>query len=193
MKNENESARWVIDDGLLGQQDHIDRLTEDLDNPERHWCAVGTGDGEGYAETVAYCHPDNAPLIAAAPAMFAALQALLPRATAAKRFSRADMLMIEAVIRQAETGEPPPEWPECYLYVEESRSGQTWVVPIEGNMTLDLERRVKAWIKSEFGGELRLDGGIMSRLQGDYYAAIYIDHRPPTSAVCWQSGGFYLK
>lgn len=76
MKNENIPARWVIEDGLLGQQDHIDRLTEDLDNPERHWCAVGIEDEEGYAESVAYCHPFNAPLIAAAPDLLESLAEL---------------------------------------------------------------------------------------------------------------------
>lgn len=89
--------------------------------------------------------------------------------------------------------EPKPEWPECYLHVEDCRSGQTWVVPIKGNMLLALEPRVKAWIKQEFGGECELSGYIQPRLQGDYYAAIYTDHRPPTSAVCWQSGGFYVQ
>lgn len=84
-------------------------------------------------------------------------------------------------------------YPDCYLHVEECRSGQTYVVPITGRMVLDLETRLKAWIKSEFCGELALDGGITPRLQGDYYAQIMTDGRPPDSVICWQSGGFYLK
>lgn len=84
-------------------------------------------------------------------------------------------------------------YPDCYLLVEECRSGQRWIVPIRGRTTLDLEKRVKAWIKSEFAGELRLDGRIMPKLQGDYYAQIKTDNRPPDSVVCWTSGGFYLK
>lgn len=84
-------------------------------------------------------------------------------------------------------------YPDCYLHVEECRSGETYVVPITGRMVLDLKKRLKAWIKAEFCGELALDGDIMPRLQGDYYAQIMMDGRSPDSGICWQSGGFYLK
>lgn len=40
------------------------------------WLASGIADEEGFAESVAYCHPANAPLIAAAPALLFALQAI---------------------------------------------------------------------------------------------------------------------
>lgn len=83
-------------------------------------------------------------------------------------------------------------YPDCYLHIEECRSGQTWIVPIRGNAKLDLVRLIKRWAKQEFAGELILDGQIMPRLQGDYYAVIYTDGRPP-GGVCWTSGGFYLK
>ena len=82
-------------------------------------------------------------------------------------------------------------WPECYLHVEECRSGETWVVPITGGMSLNLRTRIRKWCEAEFGGEYRLDGEL--QINGDYYAAIYTGHRPPTSSVCWTSGGFYLK
>jgi hypothetical protein len=85
------------------------------------------------------------------------------------------------------------EYPDCYLHVEECRSGETWISPIKGNMVLDLKTRLKAWIKSEFCGELALDGDIMPRLQGDYYAQIITDGRSPDSGICWESGGFYMK
>ncbi len=41
--------------------------------------------------------------------------------------------------------------------------------------------------------EFRLDGDLMPKLNGDYYARIMTDGRPPESVVCWSSGGFYLK
>lgn len=85
------------------------------------------------------------------------------------------------------------KWPAQYLHVQECRSGQTWVVPFRSNALLDLETRLRAWVKAEFGGELKLDGKIMPKLSGDYYAKILTDHRPPDSVVVWQSGGFYLK
>lgn len=84
-------------------------------------------------------------------------------------------------------------YPDCYLHVEECRSGQTYVEPIADNDVLDLETRLEAWVESEFCGELALDGDIMPRLQGDYYAQIMTDGRSPDSGICWQSGGFYLK
>jgi hypothetical protein len=39
------------------------------------WVAVGLTDKDGFAASVAYCHPGNAPLIAAAPDLLAALEA----------------------------------------------------------------------------------------------------------------------
>lgn len=89
-------------------------------------------------------------------------------------------------------GEYGPQYPDCYLHVEECRTGQTWIVPIKGNMILDLKTRIKAWIKQEFGKEAVLDGDIMPRLQGDYYAKTKMDGNPPDSVSCWESGGFYL-
>lgn len=84
-------------------------------------------------------------------------------------------------------------FPDCYLHVEECRSGETWIEPIGGAQKLDLKLRVKNWIKKQFGGGLVLDGHLMPKLQGDYYAKIMTDGRPPDSIVCWTSGGFYLK
>ena len=84
-------------------------------------------------------------------------------------------------------------YPDCYLHVEECRSGQTWIVPIRPKQTLDLKLRVKEWIKSEYGRDFSLDGELMPRLQGDYYARIMTDGRSPDSVVCWTSGGFFLK
>ncbi len=84
-------------------------------------------------------------------------------------------------------------YPDCYLHVEECRSGTTWMVPMRGNSKLDLKYQVKKWIANWFDGEFRLDGDLMPKLSGDYYARIMTDGRPPDSVVCWQGGGFYLK
>ena len=54
------SCKLVVEQGALTQQDHIDRLTEDIEKPERHWVAIGITDEDGYAESVAYSHPNNA-------------------------------------------------------------------------------------------------------------------------------------
>lgn len=92
--------------------------------------------------------------------------------------------------------DPEPEttkYPDCYLHVTECRSGQTWIVPLRGNSKLDLKYQIKKWIKSEFASELRLDPPLLRRLDGDYYAKIITDGRPPDTAVVWDSGGFYLK
>ena len=85
------------------------------------------------------------------------------------------------------------KYPDCYLHVEECRSGETFIQPIRGNGLLDITHQVKKWIKNQFGGELKLNGDLMPRLQGDYYAKIMTDGRPPESVVCWTSGGFFLK
>ena len=85
------------------------------------------------------------------------------------------------------------KYPDCYLYVEECRSGETFIMPLRGNSKLNLKQQVKKWIAKEYCGELKLDGELVPRLAGDYYARIITDGRPPESIVCWTSGGFYLK
>lgn len=84
-------------------------------------------------------------------------------------------------------------YPEVYLHVTECRSGESWIVPLRGNSTLDIKHQVEKWAKAQFSGELALDGELMPKLDGDYYASIMTDFRPPDSVVCWSSGGFYLK
>jgi len=91
------------------------------------------------------------------------------------------------------TIEETTKYPDCYLHVYECRSGESWIMPIRGNAKLDIERLVKKWADQEYGGELKLDGELMPGLEGDYYAKIMTDGRPPDSCICWTSGGFYLK
>jgi len=82
---------------------------------------------------------------------------------------------------------------ECYLHVTESASGEEWNQEIKGNMTLDLRTRVKHFLKTEFGGEVALDGNITRLIDGKYYANIITDWRLPDSFVVWDGGGFYTK
>jgi hypothetical protein len=83
-------------------------------------------------------------------------------------------------------------YPDTYLHVTECQGGETWIIPIRGNGTLDLKRQIKKWIKSEFQGQLKLDGNLMPKLDGNYFGKIMTDGRPPNSVICWTSGGFYL-
>lgn len=85
------------------------------------------------------------------------------------------------------------QYPDCYMHVRDCKSGENWIVPIRARQTLDLKRRLKEWIKSEFCDELKLDGDITPRLDGDFYARIMTDGREPDSVICWTGGGFYLK
>lgn len=82
-------------------------------------------------------------------------------------------------------------WPRVYLHVRHISSGEEWVQPLRGNAALNLRLRVRRWLREEFAGELALDGDIMPRLDGEYYAQIMTDGRAPDAGVCWSSGGFY--
>jgi hypothetical protein len=80
-----------------------------------------------------------------------------------------------------------------HLHVRELNSGREWMAPIRGNAILDLERRIDAWVKAEFCGELRRSGGIMRGLDGDFYARIIMDHHDAARGHCWDGAGFYLE
>ena len=84
------------------------------------------------------------------------------------------------------------EIPEVYLHVRDCRSGQEWIRPLRETSALNIVRQTKAWCKEEFSGKLFLDGAMMPRLDGAYYAKLLTDGRPPDSVVVWNSGGFYL-
>ena len=91
-----------------------------------------------------------------------------------------------------EKEEKEKTYPDCYLHVQEMRSGNEWIMPLRSNSILDLTRQVKKWIKKEFNGQLFLYGRITSKLEGEFYGRIMTDGRPPESIVCWNGGGFYL-
>jgi hypothetical protein len=64
---------WYVDDGV----DNNENMVSCLEGSD--WVAVGIHDEDGYAASVAYCHHTNAPLIAAAPELFATLRAIKAR------------------------------------------------------------------------------------------------------------------
>lgn len=83
-----------------------DVLAVDEGTP-REWIAVGIEDENGYAESVAYCHPDNAPAIAAVPKLVECLKeiansvALVLQAKAVPASMRGGMEAIEESVRSA--------------------------------------------------------------------------------------------
>lgn len=94
---------WIPDNGGC---DSIDNMVECLTHDEgtlREWMAVGKADSEGYAESLAYCHPDNANLIAAAPEMLAALHLAYAALASRRGFAQGTTAAtIRAVITKAE-------------------------------------------------------------------------------------------
>ena len=60
---------WVEDDFGCSGAHHCGE-----NPPPEDWTCVGIEDDSGFAEVIAYCHPDNAPLIALAPELAAALR-----------------------------------------------------------------------------------------------------------------------
>lgn len=85
------------------------------------------------------------------------------------------------------------KYPRQYLHVRNNRTGEEWIRPFRADAALDITKLVKAWVKREFNGELRLDGEMgPPSIDGEYYARIMTDGRSPESCVCWTSGGFYL-
>ena len=90
----------------------------------------------------------------------------------------------------------PGDWgvhlfPEQYLHVRDCRTGEEWILPIRASTKLDLKNLIKKWIKEEWGGEIRLAGEPMLRMEGDYYATIKLNGEPPDSISSFTSGGFY--
>jgi hypothetical protein len=62
---------WIRESGCLSRADMAEQL---LDPMNTAWVAVGVQDEDGYAASVAYCHPLNAKAIAAVPELLAALE-----------------------------------------------------------------------------------------------------------------------
>lgn len=62
---------WIQESGCLSRADMAEQL---LDPMNTAWVAVGTQDEDGYAVSLAYCHPMHAAAIAAVPELLAALE-----------------------------------------------------------------------------------------------------------------------
>lgn len=72
-------GEWVVDDAGV---DCVENMSDCLLNGEGtddEWIAVGIEDGEGYSASLAYCHADNAHIIAAAPNLAVSVSELLAR------------------------------------------------------------------------------------------------------------------
>lgn len=85
------------------------------------------------------------------------------------------------------------KYPDCYLHIENCKSGEDHIMPMRGNSSLNLTHQVKKWIKKMWNSDCILDGDLTPKLQGEYYARIMTDGRPPESVVCWTGGGFNIK
>lgn len=85
------------------------------------------------------------------------------------------------------------KYPDTYLHVVECRSGEEWINPIGDEETIDLRWQIERWSNEQFAGALTLAGALTPKLNGEYYARIMTDGRPPDSVVCWSGAGFYLK
>lgn len=61
--NDHTAEPWVSDGAGFDDIDNMIRCLEDDKGTDREWQAIGISDEDGYAESVAYCHPMNAPRI----------------------------------------------------------------------------------------------------------------------------------
>jgi len=82
--------------------------------------------------------------------------------------------------------------PRCFLMVRYTKSGEEWIKPLRSNSLLDLTYQVRKWVKEHFASELRLDGEVMPKVEGDFYAELVFDIIPEEER-CWEGGGFFLK
>lgn len=83
------------------------------------------------------------------------------------------------------------QYPECYLHVAETSSGQTWVEPVSMQDSLSLTHHILSWAIQQYGPGVKL-ADELSAFPRQYYAKIMTDHLPPENPHCWDSGGFDL-
>jgi hypothetical protein len=93
---------WIINDGT-DYPENMGRCILSDAGTDREWTAVGIADKDGYAESVAYCHPDNAPLVSAAPEMLDALRLAHKALSARKGYAQSTTATrVRAAIAKAE-------------------------------------------------------------------------------------------
>jgi hypothetical protein len=81
---------------------------------------------------------------------------------------------------------------ECYLQVEDCKSGEFFFKELKDDDLLSLEDQLSIWIEEDSCGELVIDFPLME-IQGDFYAQIKTDWREPESPICWESAGLFIK
>lgn len=90
MNTEHTPGPYFVDDGMIRISEQAEMLLRDV-GTDREWIAIGPGDEDTPtrpAEVVALCHPDNAPLLAAAPELLAAIREFVRCANEAIRQGR---------------------------------------------------------------------------------------------------------
>ena len=83
--------------------------------------------------------------------------------------------------------------PEVYLLIRDCRSDELTKIPLKNNAKLDLKYQIKKWIKRYFQNAAVLNGELMPKVEGDYYAKLITDGRPIDTNVVWDSAGFFVR
>lgn len=117
----------------------------------------------------------------AAKAHIGELQKALDEATGAKE--------AEANLVDIGPGDAAPF--EQYLLVTEAATGRRTAMEISDTEPLDIERLIRRFVATAFGGELTV-ANIFPDAPDDWDAAIITDRRDPDSVVVWESASFYL-
>jgi hypothetical protein len=98
----------------------------------------------------------------------------------------------EANLVDIEPGDAAPF--EQYLLVTEVFTGRRTAMEISDTEPLDLERLIKRFVDTAFGGELTVANIFPSPNNYDvWHASIITDRRDPDSVVIWENAYFYLK
>ena len=104
---------------------------------------------------------------------------------AAARFGPAEANLVDI-----DPGDAAPF--EQYLLITEASTGRRTAMEISDTEPLDLERLIKRFVATAFGGELTV-ANIFPNSPDEWHAAIITDRRDPDSVVVWDSAYFYLK